>query len=82
MLLSLQETAADIATHKPLYDTMCAKCGELIARGVQDAEELQEKLDNVQQRWNALQVRSILLRLSFHVHNVSVHLSLSVCMSI
>ena len=35
---------------------MCGKCEELISRGVQDREELQEKLDNVQQRWNAIQV--------------------------
>ena len=52
----LQETASDIEAHKAMYEGMCAKCEELIARGVQDTEELQEKLDNVQQRWNALQV--------------------------
>lgn len=59
VLFLLQETAIDIEAHKPVYEAMCAKCKELIARGVQDAEELQEKLDNVQQRWNAIKVSHI-----------------------
>ena len=51
-----QEPAADIEEHRAVYEAMCAKCKELIGRGVQDGEELQEKLDNVQERWNAIQV--------------------------
>ena len=51
---------------------MCGKCSELIGRGVQDAEELQEKLDNVQQRWNALQV----------CLSLYLHACMSVCLSV
>ena len=52
----VQETAADIEAHQPKYEAICAKCEELIARGVQDTEDLQGKLDNVQQRWSTIQV--------------------------
>ena len=36
------------------------KCQELMEHGVKDTEELQQKLDNAQQRWNAVQVESCL----------------------
>ena len=52
----LQDTAADIEAHRARYEEMCDKCKELIARGIQDGEELQGKLNNVQQRWDAILV--------------------------
>ena len=52
---------ADIEAHGAMYEAMCAKCKDLIGRGVQDTEELQGKLDNVQQRWNAVQVCTTVL---------------------
>jgi hypothetical protein len=42
-----------------VYEGMCVKCRELLEHGVEDAEELQQKLDNAQQRWNAIQVHKI-----------------------
>lgn len=53
----VQAIAGDISAHKPVYEGMCVKCQELLEHGVEDAEELQQKLDNAQQRWNAIQVR-------------------------
>ena len=55
--MSVQAIAGDISAHKPVYDGLCAKCQELMERGVEDTEELQQKLVNAQQRWNAVQVR-------------------------
>ena len=55
-LKQLKETAADIDVHRDMYEAMCSKCEELIARGAQDSDDLRQKLDNVQQRWNAIQV--------------------------
>ena len=54
--LLCQAIAGDISAHKPVYEGMCVKCQELLEHGVEDAEELQQKLDNAQQRWNAIQV--------------------------
>jgi len=51
----LQETSASIEAHRARYEEMCGKCKELMARGVQDEEELQAKLSNVQQRWDVVQ---------------------------
>ena len=55
--MSVQAIAGDISAHKPVYEGLCAKCQELMERGVEDTEELQQKLVNAQQRWNAVQVR-------------------------
>ena len=52
----MQTIAGDVSAHKPVYEGMCAKCQELMQHGVDDTEELQQKLDNAQQRWNAIQV--------------------------
>ena len=53
----VQAIAGDVSAHKPVYEGMCAKCQELMEHGVEDTEELQQKLDNAQQRWNAIQVQ-------------------------
>ena len=45
---------ADIQAHEGVYKELCSKCHELVGRGTHDGEELQLKLDNFQQRWNAL----------------------------
>ena len=60
----VQAIAGDISAHKPVYEGMCVKCQELLEHGVEDAEELQQKLDNAQQRWNAIQVRMCVVLLS------------------
>ena len=52
----MQAIAGDISAHQPVYEGMCVKCRELLEHGVEDSEELQQKLDNAQQRWNAIQV--------------------------
>ena len=54
--LSLQTVAADIQAHEKVFEAVCSKCQELIDRGVQDVEELQQKLENLQQRWTGLQI--------------------------
>ena len=73
IVLLLQGIAGDIHAHEKAYEELCSKCQELVGRGMQDAEELQQKLDNLQRRWNALQVRRVtcsqseLRRDSYHV---------------
>ena len=42
--------------HNPVYEALCDKCQELMDRGVQDSDDLARKLENAQQRWNAIQV--------------------------
>lgn len=55
----MQETASDIEARRARYEEMCDKCRELISRGIQDGEELQAKLNNVQQRWDAIQASGV-----------------------
>lgn len=52
----LQGVTADIKAHENAYRTLCSKCQELIGQQVQDSDELQHKLESLEQRWNALQV--------------------------
>ena len=56
MFCTFQSIAGDISAHKPVYEGMCVKCRDLMKHGVEDAEELQQRLENAQQRWNAVQV--------------------------
>ena len=55
-IFSPQGISADIAAHEAAYEKVRSECSDLIGRGVGDAEELQQNLDNLQQRWNAVQV--------------------------
>ncbi len=36
------------------YEALCMQCRDFIERGSQDTDELQRKLDNLEQRWNGL----------------------------
>ena len=54
---SFQGISADIAAHEGAYEKVHGECSDLIGRGVGDPEELQRNLENLQQRWNAVQVR-------------------------
>ena len=56
LLSIVQGIAADIGAHENAYEAICTKCQDLISRGVQDTEELQQNLENFQQRWNALAI--------------------------
>ena len=55
-LAHLKEISADIAAHESAFEKLQSECRDLIGRGIGDAEELQCNLDNLQQRWNAVQV--------------------------
>ena len=53
-----QGISADIAAHEGAYEKVCEECRDLIGRGVGDPEELQRNMENMQQRWSAVQVRA------------------------
>ena len=55
-MIILQGISADITAHETAYEKVRAECSDLMTRGVGDCEELQRNLDNLQQRWNAVQV--------------------------
>ena len=78
----MQAIAGDISAHKPVYEGMCVKCQELLGHGVEDAEELQQKLDNAQQRWNAIQVcLTVCVCVTVCVCRVCVCVCVCVCVS-
>ena len=56
-LAYLQGISADISAHEEAFEKVRTECSDLIGRGAGDPEELQMNLDNLQQRWNAVQVR-------------------------
>ena len=70
----MQAIAGDISAHQPVYEGMCVKCRELLEHGVEDSEELQQKLDNAQQRWNAIQVHICVYVMMLVAHAVQANL--------
>ena len=54
----LKEISRDISAHEAAFEKLRAECCDLIGRGIGNAEELQCNLDNLLQRWNAVQVRA------------------------
>ena len=55
-LAYLQGISGDISAHEAAFEKVRAECCDLIGRGAGDPEELQRNLDNLQQRWNGVQV--------------------------
>ncbi len=53
-ILTSQVVEADIRAHTGVYTALCEKCRGFLEGGTQDTEDLQRKLDNLEQRWNGL----------------------------
>ena len=77
--ISLQGISSDIAVHEGAYEKVCAVCSDLIGRGVGDVDELTQNLENLQQRWSAVQVCNMYLSLQFIDYCCSVFLYICTC---
>ena len=69
--------ANDITAHERQYEAVCVQCRGLVRKSLEDGEEMAQRLENLEERWNGLQIITEDIQVSLHGCNAATYMYVS-----